>query len=117
MVRTTLFLSLLSLAVVDVASATGVPKEPFLGHEGVGIHYPDAESREFLKAVLTALNVQFYEKEEAQGVTIYWHPSSKEQESEVMNRVSQYSFIRQACEGIPTPKPSDPAKTELSCTK
>ena len=117
MVRIILLWGLLSLAVVGAASDKGARDLHSFSEAQVGVQYSDAAARDFLKAVLSALNVSFYERAEADGITIYWNPSSQEQEREIRNRVSQYLFIKEVCKGLPTPNPADPSKEELSCTR
>ena len=117
MIRIVLLWSLLSLAGVGAASDKGMPESHSSNQAKVVVQYQDADTREFLKAVLSVLNVKFTERVEAHGVTINWHPSSQELEHEIMNRVSQYTLIKEVCKGLPTPNPADPSKKELSCTR
>lgn len=85
------------------------------GQQTIGLQYPDADAREFLKAVLKSLDLPFFERKGPEGETVYWHSSSREQEQEIRNRVSQYMFVTRACKGLPAPDPRHQARKALSC--
>ena len=76
-------------------------------------HNPEHE--EYLKRVLTAMNLTYSIKSKEGSNVISWKSESKEQEQEILNRVSQYFFIRDTCRELPLPTPDQPAKPELSC--
>jgi len=84
-------------------------------HGMVGLRYDDANTREFLKAVLKSMDVQYFVRTEPGGATVYWRSSSHEQEQEIQSRVSQYTFVTEVCHGLPAPAPDEPAKKQLSC--
>ena len=80
-----------------------------------GLTYPDKESTEFLKAVLTSMNIKYTETTKQNGQYIQWASDNEVQEIEIQNRVGQYDFIRKVCNNLPLPLPSAPSRKELSC--
>ena len=77
--------------------------------------YPDKDSSEYLKLVLTSLNIKYTETSKPDGQYIEWASDSETQEEEIRNRVGQYHFIKIVCKDLPIPPPSQPAKKDLTC--
>ncbi len=80
-----------------------------------GLTYPDKNSSEYLKLVLTSLNIKYTETSKPNGQHIEWASDSETQEEEIRNRVGQYHFIKTVCKDLPIPPPSQPAKKDLTC--
>lgn len=80
-----------------------------------GLTYPDKDSSEYLKLVLTSLNIKYTETSKPDGQYIQWASDSETQEEEIINRVGQYHFIKTVCKNLPLPPPSQPAKKGVSC--
>ena len=80
-----------------------------------GLTYPDKDSSDYLKLVLTSLNIQYTEEAKPNGQYIQWASDSESQEKEIRDRVGQYHFIKTICKDLPIPPPSQPAKDGLSC--
>jgi hypothetical protein len=99
--------------VISVAKAAELIPQDCIGK--ACIKEADTESEEYLKKVLSAMDLAFAVKNTENGTWIIWESESKEQEQEVMNRVSQYFFLKDVCKELPLPSPDQPAKPELSC--
>jgi hypothetical protein len=81
----------------------------------VGLKYKEPKDTEFLKAVLTSMNVQYTVTDTPDGELVEWASTDPAQELEIQNRVSQFWFISTQCPGMPPPAPSQPARARLSC--
>ena len=81
----------------------------------VAFTYPDSQSSDFLKAVLTSLNLPFTVKDTQNGQYIEWPTDNDEQVTEIQRRVSQYNFVKDICKGLPLPSPSTPSRNKISC--
>ena len=80
-----------------------------------GLTYPDKDSSEYLKQVLTSLDIKYTETSKPNGQHIEWASDSEPQEEEIRNRVGQYHFIKTICKDLPLPSPAQPAKKGVSC--
>jgi len=81
----------------------------------VGITYPDAPSTEYLRRVLEALDIEYIVKEKGSGSLVEWISSDEDQKLEILNRVSQYFFLKDICKQTELPKPEQPTRAGLSC--
>ena len=93
--------------------ATEIAPEDCIDRVCISEHNPEHEK--YLKRVLIAMNLAYSIKTKEGRNVIIWKSESKEQEQEVLNRVSQYFFVRDTCKELPLPSPDQPAKPELSC--
>ena len=85
------------------------------GQQLIGLRYGESDTQDFLKAILTSMNIQHFERTDSEGITVFWCSSSSTEEREIRNRVSQYTFIKEVCRDLPLPASSESAKEQLSC--
>ena len=81
----------------------------------VGLTYQDPKETQFLKAVLTSMNLQYTATRIPQGELVEWASTDLAQEQEIQNRVSQFWFISTQCHGMQPPAPTQPARPGVSC--
>jgi hypothetical protein len=98
---------------ISDAKATELVLEDCIDRVCISEH--DPESEEYLKKVLTAMDLAYSVKTKEGRNVIIWKSESKEQEKEILTRVSEYFFVRDICKELPLPTPGQPAKPELSC--
>jgi len=92
-----------------------ITRVSLLPSKRTGVKYDDPVREEYLKKVLTAMNLDYAVEAKDDGIWIMWFSDSDEQWDEITNRVSQYFFIKEICKGLPLPAPDQPAKVELEC--
>lgn len=102
----------IAFGISDAKAAELVPEDCI---DRVCISEHDPESEEYLKKVLSAMNLAYSVKTKEGRNVIIWKSESKKQEEGVLARVSQYFFVRDICKELPLPTPNQPAKAELSC--
>lgn len=81
----------------------------------VALKYSDPKQTEFLKTVLTSMNLTYTVETTPEGDRVQWASTDLAQEQEIQNRVSQYWFIATQCKGMQLPPPDKPAVSDLSC--
>ena len=75
----------------------------------------DSEHEEYLKRVLSAMGLTYSVKTKDGRNVVIWKSAGKEQEEEVLARVSHYFFVRDVCPNLPLPTPDQPADPNVWC--
>ena len=107
----TLAFSLLILAL----SANAVELAPEDCVTRVCITHYDQDHEEYLKRVLTAMDLSYSVKTKEGRNVVIWKSVNRKQEEEVHARVSQYFFVRDICPDLPLPTPDEPANPDIWC--